>query len=1017
MEEIFTFVTPHFGYVFDIESAMKVVEEHGKLTNTEYKLLLNDSNFGSTSWHFDEKSIKWNDHSSPSDRRLEFEGLPFIELGSRVLQCCTPSHNEINSNPDQNDSIDDIICCTARINMREVVSFPDYELIELSEKSKSACIKDLLRNITTGNVHAERRVYVVFPSSAEHSTNFSQDIIITQSIEEVIHVENQELDSDLGTRIILSEVQLDDQPIKVSVNFPVTFDDPIKNVPKAIPYTPSERPSTPHCLVCNVRIRVPASAILDIFSEAAVTSHRQIQLDHYLGTLTQATLTRHSVHSTIICRRCFQLCDDLDQLEEEVDLKKLKVYNRFQRTQEAIKATQNNNSGISSTVFKKITGAVQNDDKDYSPFQSSGRGRPHSRGRGRPPGSRGRGGRGPLHSIDTFGALHTTTSVVSRPSRGRGRPRGRPPLTLTTSPRNENTSQGKFVQVIKKDVTEVKLNQGIGNNDSNKFILNIKQELPITPIATITSSLNPRVNVEKKSILTENKGCLEYNIKDRPKDSIKTVSTSTTRATTEGITVTEGRNETNESIITASFETSIDDFLHVEEDDQMNGEITIELREDDGTEEIGEDNLWFCPTCPNKTNFRSKVALRNHLKLHRTQEDYVSHVCDVCGKCFSTKYNLRNHRKLHGARSRQFSCDSCDKSFYSRHHLSSHIASVHEGKQAFACGVCGKHLSTLKTLEIHTLTHTGEKPYQCEICGSQFRQRSNLQTHIRSTHWQEKRYRCNECGKAFTRKRLLTYHINSVHLQKRPYKCELCNATFVYPHYYKRHLRKHTGEKPYKCTTCGKSFNSRENCNAHMFTHTDMKPYECKLCGAGFMRKPLLYSHIQSHHGNLDNIMQIMKFNTLKGIKTEVKEFDDLGISEPSVEVIATDLDVMEVAESIGTDVRLSESIRLAERMAEGVRLEESRLVEGVRLEEGIRLADDEEGSSASIQVVGTGDAGEPVEGKVVKVLPRQGYIIQASDNTRYIIHTAGPDTPIEGVTNLFAELQGQVVEVSTHDC
>ncbi|CAL4133727.1 unnamed protein product, partial [Meganyctiphanes norvegica] len=1012
LNDIFHFVAQFVGSVFNIFTSPRELQILVTPTVARCKKLVNNINFACRTKKQD--SIIVAEQQQDSGRGVELEeGVSSVIRSMRLSDSNIHMSTEIVVILVQNESVYKNICCTARINLREVVSFPDYELVELNEITKSACIKDLLRNITTGNVRAERRVYVVFPTAAEHSIQPLQDDDdddIPLNIEEGIHMENQEHDSDIGNRIILSEVQIDqDQPIKVAVNFPVTINDSTKRTPKKVPYTPVERSSTPHCLVCNVTIRVPASAILDIFSEKAVTSHRQLQLDNYLGTLTHLTLTRQSVHSTIICRRCFQLIDDLDQLEEEVDNKKQQVVSRFQRTQEALQDVQKS-SVNNSNVCRKTTGAIQSNDKDYLPFQSSGRGRAYNRGRGRPPGSRGRG-RPP--NVDTFGVQ---TSVVGKP-RGRGRPRGRPPLTLTrfrndkiSFLQNKSSSSdniGNIEQDIKEDVnntSEVMQKEKKENEVSSKFFSNVKIERPVTPIATITASLNPRVKVETVSISTEDKGSMEAIIKNTSKDMIKTVSTTTT--TPEGITVTAGRIKNSqgsiENLITASFETSAEEEFHSvddDDDDHMNGEITIELREDDDIETIGEEKLLTCPTCPNKTKFRSKVALKNHLKLHRTQDDFVSHVCDICGKCFSTKYNLRNHRKLHGVRSRAFSCDSCEKSFYSRHHLSSHIASVHEGKQAFACVVCGKHLSTLKTLEIHTLTHTGEKPYQCEICGSQFRQRSNLQTHIRSTHWQEKRYRCDACGKAFTRKRLLTYHINSVHLQQRPYKCDLCNATFVYPHYYKRHLRKHTGEKPYKCTTCGKNFNSRENCNAHMFTHTDMKPYECKLCGAGFMRKPLLFSHIQSHHGQSENVMQFMLFNSLKGIKTEEKELEDLGLSEPSVEIIATDLDTMEVVESIGTDVRLSEGMKLAD---------------GIRLEEGVSLADDEEGATASIQVAGV--AGEPLEGKVVKVLPRQGYIIQASDNTRYIIHTT-PDTPIEGVSNLFAQLQGHVVEVSTHDC
>lgn len=80
-----------------------------------------------------------------------------------------------------------------------------------------------------------------------------------------------------------------------------------------------------------------------------------------------------------------------------------------------------------------------------------------------------------------------------------------------------------------------------------------------------------------------------------------------------------------------------------------------------------------------------------------------------------------------------------------------------------------------------------------------YSQRSNLQSHKRSTHYDDKRYKCTDCGRAFKRRRLLDYHMKAAHTGERPYKCTICLATFIYPEHFKKHKLIHTGEKPYEC--------------------------------------------------------------------------------------------------------------------------------------------------------------------------------------------------------------------------
>ncbi|KAL3284738.1 hypothetical protein HHI36_018883 [Cryptolaemus montrouzieri] len=291
-----------------------------------------------------------------------------------------------------------------------------------------------------------------------------------------------------------------------------------------------------------------------------------------------------------------------------------------------------------------------------------------------------------------------------------------------------------------------------------------------------------------------------------------------------------------------------------------------------------QHKAWPCPQCGKK--YSSKNLLDEHINIHTGVRPYV---CQVCGKDFASKYTFKAHEKTHEIRPRPFLCQQCPKSFLSQQNLTQHERThlgvkefschlcgkqfgsahnlevhsiVHTGYKPFSCGLCGKAFARKAEIRDHERTHTGERPYQCEFCGATFSQRSNLQSHKRATHYDDKRHKCDQCGKAFKRRRLLDYHLKAAHTGERPFRCNICEASFVYPEHFKKHRRIHTGEKPYLCEVCGKAFNNRDNRNAHRFVHSDKKPYECLVCGAGFMRKPLLYQHMQSR-GHLNDTIVV----------------------------------------------------------------------------------------------------------------------------------------------------------------
>ncbi|KAI5642253.1 zinc-finger double domain-containing protein [Phthorimaea operculella] len=120
--------------------------------------------------------------------------------------------------------------------------------------------------------------------------------------------------------------------------------------------------------------------------------------------------------------------------------------------------------------------------------------------------------------------------------------------------------------------------------------------------------------------------------------------------------------------------------------------------------------------------------------------------CDVCRKCFTTKYFLKKHKRLHTGET-PYACTQCNKTFTFQQSYHKHLL-YHNDEKPHVCNYCGRAFKELSTLHNHQRIHTGEKPFSCETCGKCFRQRVSYLVH-RRIHTGAMPYKCTACEKSF----------------------------------------------------------------------------------------------------------------------------------------------------------------------------------------------------------------------------------------------------------------------------
>lgn len=189
-----------------------------------------------------------------------------------------------------------------------------------------------------------------------------------------------------------------------------------------------------------------------------------------------------------------------------------------------------------------------------------------------------------------------------------------------------------------------------------------------------------------------------------------------------------------------------------------------------------EERPLACPECPRRFSYSS--ALVAHAISHQPEEERIAHICDECGKTFSSSGRLSTHiNVVHTKHDQVFVCHICARQFGCKGNLVYHLTTHQPNMHQVQCTVCKKWLKNKLCLRKHMVQHSLVR-YACELCDYSALNRQCLRNHVRVQHSDVKPFNCEHCDKAFKLKNTLMNHLVQ-HTGIRKFSCQFCTRTFA----------------------------------------------------------------------------------------------------------------------------------------------------------------------------------------------------------------------------------------------
>ena len=157
---------------------------------------------------------------------------------------------------------------------------------------------------------------------------------------------------------------------------------------------------------------------------------------------------------------------------------------------------------------------------------------------------------------------------------------------------------------------------------------------------------------------------------------------------------------------------------------------------------------YSCRVC--NRSFTTAASLRHHTAVrHNTGSDCDDtnqrFTCHKCGNTFSSMASVRQHLRTHsGAEEEE---DEDEETL--KQQSADDVGGVSDSAGCHVCNVCGRLFTTIRTLRRHMAVHSEGKQHQCAVCGRRFMQLTNLKAHMR-THTSLGSAACRHCGREFS---------------------------------------------------------------------------------------------------------------------------------------------------------------------------------------------------------------------------------------------------------------------------
>ncbi len=257
-----------------------------------------------------------------------------------------------------------------------------------------------------------------------------------------------------------------------------------------------------------------------------------------------------------------------------------------------------------------------------------------------------------------------------------------------------------------------------------------------------------------------------------------------------------------------------------------------------------------CSTC--RTYFDTHLIMRRHqMDVHGFNE----HDCNKCLKSFPYRNLLKAHRCPGYGPLKEIKNQNIGK-VHQKVTLPRQIIS--EPQKVAKCDICSKCFSTKWNLERHLKCHLKNNFYPCKMCKDVFFNERGLHGHVQIKHnpfVKMVKTKCETVENGFSRYpnfpmknavvRLQRY-VERENMAPRNYYCSMCNKSYKAKKSYEDHVKKHLGAS-FGCKLCPNMYSLKKSLEYHVKTKHYTNNYKCTECKASFANNAQLKDHVRTH--------------------------------------------------------------------------------------------------------------------------------------------------------------------------